>query len=83
MKNWTCSVHCRRRAPSSDYCLLAAVRSCGALEQGEFDLLHLIAHGEFAGTTAADTSAVLVEDGTFRVAELTPSMAGALRRAPH
>jgi DNA-directed RNA polymerase specialized sigma24 family protein len=52
-----------------------------ALEQGEFDLLHLIAHGEFAGMIAADDSSVQVEDGALRVAELTPSMASALRRA--
>jgi RNA polymerase sigma factor (sigma-70 family) len=53
----------------------------GVLEQGEFDLFHLISHGEFAGPVVADASAVLVEDGTFRVAELTPGMAEALRRA--
>jgi hypothetical protein len=53
----------------------------GVLEQGEFDLLHLIAHGEFAGPGAADTSAVLIEDGEFCVAELSPRMAGSLRRA--
>jgi hypothetical protein len=53
----------------------------GVLEQGEFDLLHLIAHGEFAGPGAADTSAVLIEDGEFRVSDLSPRMAGALRHA--
>jgi hypothetical protein len=52
-----------------------------ALEQCEFDPLHLIAHGEFAGMIAADDSSVQVEDGALRVAELTPSMASALRRA--
>jgi hypothetical protein len=51
------------------------------LEQGEFDLLHLIAHGEFGGLGATDTSAVLIEDGEFRVAELSPRIAVALRRA--
>jgi serine/threonine protein kinase/DNA-directed RNA polymerase specialized sigma24 family protein len=52
-----------------------------AFEAGEFDLLHLIAHGEFAGSSAADASAVLMEDGALRVAELSPKMAVALRRA--
>jgi hypothetical protein len=52
-----------------------------AFEGGDFDLLHLIAHGEFAGSSAADASAVLVEDGPFRVAELSPRVAAALRRA--
>jgi CHAT domain-containing protein len=51
------------------------------LERGDFDLLHLVAHGEFAGSSATDTSAVLMEDGEFRVAELSPRMAAALRRA--
>jgi len=52
-----------------------------AFEGGEFDLLHLVAHGEFAGSFAADASAVLMEDGAFRVAELSSHMAAALRRA--
>jgi CHAT domain/Sigma-70, region 4 len=52
-----------------------------AFEVGEFDLLHLVAHGEFAASFAADASAVLMEDGVFRVAELSPKMAAALRRA--
>ena len=43
-----------------------------AFEAGDFDLLHLVAHGEFAGSSAADASAVLMEDGPFRVAELSP-----------
>jgi serine/threonine protein kinase len=53
----------------------------GVLEQGEFDLLHLIAHGEFAGPDVADSSAVFFVDGEFRAAELSPRMAGTLRRA--
>lgn len=51
-----------------------------AFEEGEFDLLHLVAHGEFAGSSAADASAVLMEDGLFRVGELSPKSALALRR---
>jgi hypothetical protein len=55
----------------------------GLLEQGEFDLLHLITHGDFAGLSAADASSVQVEDGEFVVAELSPRMAAALcREAP-
>ena len=50
------------------------------LEQGDFDLLHLISHGEFGGTAIADASAVLLEDGVFTVAELSPRMTGPLRR---
>jgi serine/threonine protein kinase len=53
----------------------------GLLEQGEFDLLHLITHGDFGGLRAADASAVQVEDGAVLVAELSPRMAAALRRA--
>jgi hypothetical protein len=52
-----------------------------AFEEADFDLLHLVAHGEFAGSSAADASAVLMEDGAFRVEELSPRMAAALRRA--
>jgi CHAT domain-containing protein len=52
-----------------------------ALEQGEFDLLHLACHGSFGGTAAADASAVLMEDGPFSAAELSPRLAGALRSA--
>jgi hypothetical protein len=51
------------------------------LEQGEFDVLHLITHGDFAGLSAADASAVHVEDGAFLANELSPRMAAALRRA--
>ncbi len=53
----------------------------GLLEQGEFDVLHLITHGDFAGLSAADASAVQVEDGAFLAGELSPRMAAALRRA--
>jgi hypothetical protein len=50
-----------------------------ALEQGKFDLLHLATHGMFSGTDAADASAVLLEDGVFTAAHLSPLMAGPLR----
>jgi hypothetical protein len=53
-----------------------------AFEAGDFDLLHLVAHGEFAGARAADASAVLMEDGPFHVAELSPRMAALRRTAP-
>jgi RNA polymerase sigma factor (TIGR02999 family) len=53
----------------------------GVLEQGEFDLLHLITHGDFVGPCKADASALQVEDGALLVAELSPRMAAALRRA--
>jgi serine/threonine protein kinase len=53
----------------------------GLFEQGKFDLLHLITHGDFGGLSAADASAVQMEDGAFLVAELSPRMAAALRRA--
>jgi hypothetical protein len=52
-----------------------------AFEQGDFDLLHLAAHGEFVGAASADASAVLMEDGPFRAADLSPRMATALRPA--
>jgi hypothetical protein len=50
-------------------------------ERGGFDLLHLVCHGSFGGTASADASVVLMEDGTFSAAELSPRLAGALRRA--
>jgi CHAT domain-containing protein len=50
------------------------------LEDGAFDVLHLASHGEFAGTATADASAVLLDDGAFIAAELSPGMAGPLRR---
>jgi serine/threonine protein kinase len=52
-----------------------------AFEQGEFDLFHVAAHGQFAGSSNADASAVLMEDGAFRAADLSPVMAMALRRS--
>jgi RNA polymerase sigma factor (sigma-70 family) len=51
-----------------------------AFEQGGFDLLHLACHGTFGGSASADASAVLLEDGLFQAAELSPRMEGALRR---
>jgi hypothetical protein len=59
--------------------LRRAVRQ--AFEEGSFDLLHLVSHGTFGGTTAGDASAVLLDDGVFTAAELSPRMAAALRRA--
>jgi tetratricopeptide (TPR) repeat protein len=52
-----------------------------AFENGGFDLLHLASHGAFGGIDAADASAVLMEDGPFSAAELSPRMAVAIRRS--
>src|SRR5262249_59278585 len=52
-----------------------------AFRSGRFDVLHLACHGSFGGTSAADASAVLLEDGPFTAAELSPQASGALRRA--
>jgi CHAT domain len=52
-----------------------------AFEQGGFDLLHVIAHGAFGGMFTADGSALLMEDGDFRVAELSARIVGAMRGA--
>jgi hypothetical protein len=52
-----------------------------ALERGEFDLVHLACHGAFGGGAGADASAVLLEDGSFRAAELSPRLAAGLRGA--
>jgi CHAT domain-containing protein len=51
-----------------------------AFEQGGFDVLHLACHGTFGGSASADATAVLLEDGLFQAAELSPRMEGALRR---
>jgi hypothetical protein len=54
-----------------------------AFEEGEFDVLHVACHGSFAGGAAADASALLLEDGTLRAADLAPRRTVALRgRAP-
>jgi hypothetical protein len=50
-------------------------------EKGGFDVLHVISHGTFGGTLAADGSAVRMEDGDLRAAELSPRIVGALRGA--
>jgi hypothetical protein len=50
------------------------------LEQGEFDILHLASHGTFGGISTADDSAILLDDGSFTAAELSPLMAASLRR---
>jgi serine/threonine protein kinase len=52
-----------------------------AFERGAFDLLHLACHGSFGGWDSADCSAVLLEDGPFSAAELSPRLAGGLRTA--
>jgi CHAT domain-containing protein len=52
---------------------------CAAIERGGFGLFHLVAHGSFGGTPAADASAVLFDDGLFTAAELSPRMVAALR----
>jgi serine/threonine protein kinase len=54
---------------------------CEILERGEFDLLHLACHGTFAGVGMADASCLLMEDGTFSAAELSPRLAGKLQAA--
>jgi hypothetical protein len=51
-----------------------------AFEDGSFDLLHLVSHGSFGGCAAGDATAVFLDDGVFTAAELSPRMAGALRR---
>jgi hypothetical protein len=52
-----------------------------AFEEGSFDLLHLVSHGTFGGTAAGDATAIFLDDGAFTAAELSPLMAGALRRS--
>jgi CHAT domain-containing protein len=52
-----------------------------AFDNGQFDLLHLAAHGAFSGSTSADASAVLMEDGPFSAVELSPRIAAALRHS--
>jgi CHAT domain-containing protein len=49
-----------------------------ALERGGFNLLHLACHGAFA-RAAVDASAVLMEDGEFTAAELSPHLEGPVR----
>jgi hypothetical protein len=44
-------------------------------------VLHLISHGSFGEARTADGSAVILDDGIFSVAELSPRMAGSLRRS--
>lgn len=51
------------------------------LEEGGFDVLHLVSHGSFGGSTDSDASSVLFEDGPFSAAELTPEMAAVMRKA--
>jgi RNA polymerase sigma-70 factor (ECF subfamily) len=52
-----------------------------AFEEGSFDLLHLVSHGTFGGIAAGDATALFLDDGVFTAAELSPLMAGALRRS--
>ena len=51
-----------------------------AIEEGDFHLLHLAGHGAFGGVATADASAVLLDDGSMSVADLSPRMAASLRR---
>ena len=62
---------------------LPALRSVlrRAFEDGSFDLLHLVSHGFFGGAGAGDATAVFLDDGLFTAAELSPRMAGGLRRS--
>jgi serine/threonine protein kinase len=48
-------------------------------ENGGFDLFHLASHSTFGGPTTGDASAVLLDDGVFTAAQLSPLMAGPLR----
>jgi anti-anti-sigma regulatory factor len=50
-----------------------------AFEEGGFDVLHVACHGSFAGRAAVDASALVLEDGTLRAADLAPRLAAALR----
>jgi hypothetical protein len=50
-----------------------------ALEQADFDLLHLISHGTFSGGSRADASAVWMDDGAFHAGELAPGLVEKLR----
>jgi hypothetical protein len=52
-----------------------------AFERCDFDVLHLACHGSYGGTVAADSSGVLMEDGVFSAAELSPRLAGGVRSA--
>jgi serine/threonine protein kinase len=52
-----------------------------AFEEAEFDLLHLVAHGQYGGSCSGDASAVLMEDGPFRVSSFSPRMAASLSRS--
>jgi hypothetical protein len=67
----------------ADVQVLPARRSemLATLEKGAFDLLHVASHGAFAGTQAADTSFLLLEDGPLHAAELSPRLADGLRRS--
>jgi CHAT domain-containing protein len=49
------------------------------VERGGFGVLHLVGHGLFAGS--ADASAVVLEDGPLRAADLSPATAAGLRRS--
>jgi hypothetical protein len=49
-----------------------------ALERGGFTVLHLACHGAF-GAATADASSLLMEDGEFTAAELSPHLEGPVR----
>ena len=50
-----------------------------AFERGGFNLLHMACHGTFGGVESADASAMMMEDGEFTAAELSPRLEGAMR----
>jgi hypothetical protein len=70
------------QAPGVTFTHLTASRRQlqAVFEEGGFNLLHLACHGTFGGACGADRSAVLLEDGLFTAAELSPRMEAALRR---
>jgi serine/threonine protein kinase len=51
-----------------------------AFEEAGFDVLHVAAHGSL-GAGDLDASAVLLDDGPFRAADLSPAQSAALRRS--
>jgi hypothetical protein len=52
-----------------------------ALAAGDFDVFHLACHGSDGPEADADGAAVLLDDGRLSVADLSPRLAAALRKA--
>jgi len=52
-----------------------------ARAEGEFELILFFSHGVFCGTAMADASGLSLDDGVFMVSELSPRIAGPLRRS--